>query len=60
MGMQGMGTAPARNQQVNPKVSVPEKSGSPGTVPSSGNGQSPGSAVKGFSGNGTLPGKIKA
>lgn len=61
MSMQGMGSAPARNQQMNPKIPVPaggkpdastlgEKAGQ--------SGHSPGSSVTGFSGSGMKPAKI--
>jgi hypothetical protein len=59
--MQKMGTAPMRNQQMNPKVSVPEKSGSPstGAAGMKQTGHAPGSSVQGFSTGGEKPAKVK-
>lgn len=61
MSMQGMGSAPMRNQQMNPKIPVPAGGKSdPSTVASgaSQSGHAAGSAVQGFSGSGMKPAKI--
>jgi hypothetical protein len=63
MAMQGASTSPSRDQSsaatIPSKVSVPSGSAVLGDVPSSGNGHAAGSPVKGFSGNGLLPGMVK-
>lgn len=63
MAMQGASTSPSRDQSsaaaIPSKVSVPAGKATLGDVPSSGNGHAAGSAVKGFSGNGLLPGFAK-
>lgn len=68
MGMQSMGSAPARNQiraagassDAKPGI-VPAPSGKAvaGKVPSTDTGHKPGSAIAGFSGNNVISGYVK-
>jgi len=59
--MQSQGSAPSRNPSgaagIPNKVSTPSGPATLGRVPETGNGQRPGTPIKGFDG-GLLPGKV--